>query len=243
MSVLSTLKRVVSKTNGTINNFHVGVPSFSFNKGFKIDTEEVTSLSDLVTSIENSVGTINSTANVALCALSVATDPTMSLKVLGQVMGSLEGVLADVLDTIIDAVEGQIEQAISNTVGAVFSLIEAVLTLIEQITNIFNTIYELVQSLSKLAELEWKRSLSDDECVSMMASIAACYLNKWLGPLITEFESDALSTIRSEGNRINSKIKDEFGDVDEIRYYLNQESRLLNKANTQLKSLNNIFAA
>lgn len=238
-SLVSTLANVVKKTNSIVNETHLSIPAFSLSEGFEID--ENLSLQGLVNSIKDSAGNVAQGVTIGICAFSMIYPYTNGIHALEQVFAGVAAELADVLDTIVSALEGQIELALQNTVGAVFAIIEAVLTLLDAIMKILDTIISLVSNFRKLGDLKVDQWWDDEECIATMASLAACYLNKILGPILDDFKKDVVADINSLGNGLQDKIKEKLGDGQEIRNYLNQESKLLQKANTQLRGLHNLL--
>ena len=71
----------------------------------------------------------------------------------------------------------------------------------------------------------------------MLSAIAACYLNKLLGPYIEQFTSDMIGRVNQIGNTLNQKLYDSFQDINMFSSYANQEAFLLQKANLQIKGL------
>lgn len=91
------------------------------------------------------------------------------------------------MDTIVSALEGQIQLILEETIGSVFAVFEAVLTLLDAIGNIVNIIIDIIDGFKRLGRLKLEKWWNDEECIALMSSLAACYLNKWLGPLIDDF--------------------------------------------------------
>lgn len=60
------------------------------------------------------------------------------------------------METITDAIAGQIEAILYDTIGSVFTVLEAVLSLLQSITSIFNTIGKIVSQFTKIGELNLK---------------------------------------------------------------------------------------
>lgn len=221
---------------------HIAFPSVVLRNGLEIEMDEGLNLGGLVNSINESVSNVTYAGKVGVCAVGTLLNfPQGALNVATQIFDSLASVAADVMETITDAIAGQIEAILYDTIGSVFTVLEAVLSLLQSITSIFNTIGKIVSQFTKIGELNLKDLYDQQACEGILASIAACYLNKLIGPKIDEFEQEALKSIREVGSDLHERIAKNFDDIDEVRYYMNQETKMLNKANTQLKGLTNLF--
>ena len=220
---------------------HIAFPSVVLKNGIGVEMDEGLNLAGLVNSVNESVANVTYAGKVGVCAIGTLLNPASALNVITSVFDSIASVAADVMETITDAIAGQIEAILYDTIGSVFTVLEAVLSLLQSIVSIFNTIGKIVSQFTKIGELNLKDLYDQQACEGILASIAACYLNKLIGPKIDEFEQEALKSIREVGSDLHERIAKNFDDIDEVRYYMNQETKMLNKANTQLKGLTNLF--
>lgn len=220
---------------------HIAFPSVVLKNGIGVEMDEGLNLAGLVNSVNESVANVTYAGKVGVCAIGTLLNPASALNVITSVFDSIASVAADVMETITDAIAGQIEAILYDTIGSVFTVLEAVLSLLQSIVSIFNTIGKIVSQFTKIGELNLKDLYDQQACEGILASIAACYLNKLIGPKIDEFEEEALRSVREVGSDLHERIAKNFDDIDEVRYYMNQETKMLNKANTQLKGLTNLF--
>ena len=220
---------------------HIAFPSVVLKNGIGVEMDEGLNLAGLVNSVNESVANVTYAGKVGVCAIGTLLNPASALNVITSVFDSIASVAADVMETITDAIAGQIEAILYDTIGSVFTVLEAVLSLLQSIVSIFNTIGKIVSQFTKIGELNLKDLYDQQACEGILASIAACYLNKLIGPKIDEFEKQAPKSIREVGSDLHERIAKNFDDIDEVRYYMNQETKMLNKANTQLKGLTNLF--
>jgi hypothetical protein len=94
------------------------------------------------------------------------------------------GVLMDVYKQIADAVAAQVGMAVSQIVGVVTNVVTAFTNMISSIILIAKAIQDMFENWTKWADWIWEVEIEAENCKDMLSAIAACYLNKFLGPYI-----------------------------------------------------------
>lgn len=84
--------------------------------------------------------------------------------------------------------------------------------------------------------------MSDEECEYMFATMAACMLNKFLGPKLKEFENKISGKITEAGDKLNSAISEGLADVNTVSSYLEREQFMMEKATKQLNGINSLIS-
>lgn len=79
--------------------------------------------------------------------------------------------------------------------------------------------------------------LNKNECIELYSSIAACLLNKFLGPFVDKFTEKVVGGINDVGEEFNNMLFEELQDVNTLSSYINQEAFLLEKASLQMRGL------
>lgn len=244
MGLLSSMGKVVNFTNKLIgvtnpqfSHANVSVGSWGRILGLG-DSLSFNSLSDIRQSISDIKGAISQTVTTAACLKYMLWDnPAEMLNFLDQLATGVMGAIGSVVDQIIDAISFQISNAVSQVVGAIVSLVGALQSLWESILLLTEIIIDTVKSWGEWGELSLELDLQKENCKDMFASIAGCYLNKFLGSYLDEFAEKAVNQINTIGTEFNNILYDELQDVNTFSSYARQESFLLKKAAIQIKGL------
>lgn len=237
-SFLNSLQHLVQGTQNLVDGSGgLCMPSIVLRNGMGIDIETDLSLQGVVNTILDSASNVRQAAQIGVCAVGAAINPEVGMSLIADIFDSIATVAADVMETITDAIAGQIEAILQETIGSVFAIVEALLTLLQALVNIINTIGQIIDHFKSIGDISFKDFWDAERCEGLLASIAACYLNKLLGPLIDDFQNEALNTISEVGGDLNERITKNFDDAGTVRMYLEQENKLLKKANTQLKGV------
>lgn len=232
MGLLSSMQDIVSKTNQFMNSFHVSIPTGKVGEIFGIEDIEINSLSDLAGAVQEAGSIVALGYNMASCAMNASTWTGL----IESLSFGISAAMMDIAQNISSAISAQIRAAFQQIMGTLLNLVMSVM-------NLFSSIMLLWESFKKLGD--WAdvslKSLNfakdRQNCVDMMSSIAACYLNKFLGPILDEFESDVIDSINEFGNSLNNKISEELEDTQILTDYINRESFLLKKASIQISGL------
>ena len=235
MGILSTMNEVVETTNKFVNSidaFHCNVPTGRIGKILGVDDIQIRGLSDISSAVGEIGGAVAQSINMIDCATSLSTWNGL----LGALAYGLSDVALGMLQTIQEAIAVQLRAAVQQVVGTLINFFTSIMNLISNICLLFRAIMDL-SSWFDLSLDNLKLSINREECVSMMASIAACILNKYLGEFLDEVESDVLDAINDVGNVINNKITDALEDTNLMASYINREAFLIKKAQMQIAGL------
>lgn len=102
---------------------------------------------------------------------------------------------------------------------------------------LFDIICDTVKSWFDWSNTKIELELQQENCKDMFASIAACFLNKYLGNYLDDFAEKTVSKIKEMGNQLNEEIYEGLQDVNTFSSFAKQESFLLKKAYIQIKGL------
>jgi hypothetical protein len=116
-------------------------------------------------------------------------------------------------------------------------LISALQNLVASVLLIFDAIVDFIKNLSDYADLTFDLQLEKEAYVQFYSSIAACLLNKLLGPYINEFSRKLVGKINEFGNNFNDMLYEGLQDVEVFSSYAKQEAFLLKKASIQMQGL------
>lgn len=219
--------------------FNLSIPSVTLDNIVSVEKDQVSSLSQLYSSVVDSVQNLNQLAHTAYCIGMVITDPAMLLNVLNQIAGSVAAVAYDMAQRIASLIENQILAAFGQIAGTILHVVTSVLNFLQALLNIYNAIKRIIENLSKLSLDNLDDFMSKEQCEMMLAMMGACLLNKLFGDKLNEFESKVTKAINDTGNKINDAISKELTDVNNMATYVDHEAFLMNKATEQL----NLFTA
>lgn len=232
MGLLKTMENIVAKTNKIMNSIHVSIPTGKVGQILGIEDIEINSLSDLAGAVQEVGSSVALGYNMATCALNYNTWTGL----LESMAFGLSAAALEIGENIMQAINSQIRAAFQQIFGTLLNLVMSILNLISSIMLLWQAIMKLEEwtdvSLSAL-----KFANNKENCVQMMSSIAACYLNKFLGPILDEFENDVIDSINELGNSLNNKISEELENTQILSDYINRESFLLKKASIQISGL------
>lgn len=242
MSLSSAMSKIVGFTNDLVgltsaSSTHANIPSSSFTRIMGIEGDlSFGSLSDIKNSIGEIKEGIAQTASIVYCAYTLATSK-QGLAFLDQLVTGVAGVIGAITDQIIDAIAVQISNAAQQVIGCVTSVIDALQNLVASVLILAEAIVDMAQSWTHWADLKIELEIEEENCKDMFSSIAACLLNKYLGPYIEEFTDKIVGKINEVGNNFNNALYEGLQDANTFASYANQEAFLLKKASIQMKGL------
>ena len=227
MGILSTMNDVVESTNKFVNSiesFQCNIPTGKVGEFLGIDDIQVQGLSDIGNAVGEAVSGVTQAISTAYCMTTAEGWSGM----MGGIAYGLTDVAIGMMQTITDAISAQLRAMVQQIIGTLINFMTSIMNLIASICLLFKAIADLSSWLD-IARKDLALSIKKEECGSMMASIAACILNKYLGEFLDEFESDIVDSINDVGNFVNNKIADAMEDVNLMSSYINRESFLLKK--------------
>ena len=243
MSINSQMQKIMSfssKIVGAINFKSIGcnIPSNKVMQALGIEGDlSFNSLSDIMYSLQELKQGAATGFNAAMCAYTIGTSWAETSTFLGQLMDGVVGAISSVVDQIWDAVACQITGLVNQAIGTFLNLIDAFQSLITSVLLLADSIKNFVIGLGELANIKWETSLKEEQCRNFYASIAACFLNKYLGPYLDQFTNKVTSAINEAGANINDFLYEELQDVNIFSSYAKQEAFLMKKASLQINGL------
>lgn len=241
-NINNQMQKIISFTSkivGAVNSKSVGcnLPVNSVLSVLGVDSElSFNSLSDSINSIQQLKGAVAQGANMVNCAWTLMTT-SQGLDFLGQLAAGALGAVSSVVEQIWDAIAVQIHAAVSQVVGTFLNLVDAFQSLITSVLLLADSILNFFGSLSEFANLTFKLKLEQKECADFYASIAACLLNKYLGPYLDEFTNKVVTQVNELGGDFNALLYQELQDVNIFSSYAKQQAFLLKKASLQINGL------
>lgn len=235
MGILSTMNDVVESTNKFVNSiesFQCNIPTGKVGQFLGIDDIQIQGLSGLSSAVGEVASGVTQGLSLAYCMLS----PEGWAGMLGGIAYGLTDAAFGMLQTIQEAISAQLRAAVQQIIGTLINFVTSIMNLIANICLLFKAIADL-SSWFDLGSKSLKLAIEREECGSMMASIAACILNKYLGEFLDELESDIVDSINEVGNAVNNKIADAMEDVNLMSSYINREAFLIKKAQIQVAGL------
>lgn len=233
MGLLKTMEGIVSKTNNLVNSFRVKIPLSKAGDILGLeDLRDVESLSDLKDSVSEVVGVAVSTFNLVTCLFSAEGWSGM----ISSILFNLSTATMQILQQVFDAIAVQLRAAFNQIISSLMNFITSIL-------NLISTILLLIDAIIGLADwfnLSWNKfrlAFNRENCAELMSSIAACYLNKFLGPLFDKIEQKLVGAVNDAGAALNNFLSEQLEDVNTMSDYLDRESFLLKKAAIQLNGL------
>lgn len=214
--------------------FGINFPTVTLNNFLSIETEEVTSVSGLLSSVVESVENLNQLAHMAYCVGWLVTHPGEMLDILGMIASNALAVAYGMAERITSVLEGQIMGAISQVGGTILNVVTSVLNFLDALVNIYEAIKNGIENLSKISLGSWNDFMTDEDCKMMFAFMGACLMNKLFGSKLEEFERKITNKITETGAKINDAIAEELTDVNNVANYVNHESFMMNKATEHL---------
>lgn len=232
MSLLESMERLVSKTSGFLNSFHVSIPTGKVGEILGVDDIEINGINDVGNAVQEVGGAISLGFNLVNCGLMGSTWAGM----LEHITFSLSTAVLDIAETITQAIAAQLRAAFNQILGSLLRLVTAIMSLIQTILLLWDAIKGLA-SWFDISTKKFINVLNREQCVDFYSSIAACMLNKFLGPLLDKFEADALKVVNDAGNEFNNFISEQMEDLDVVSNYIERETFLIEKAKIQIEGL------
>jgi hypothetical protein len=116
------------------------------------------------------------------------------------------GAMSSIVNQIWDAVATQIAAAAGMIIGTALNLIKSLQSLITSALLLLDSIVTFFTSLKDWAKLRFQLAMEESECANFMSAIAACLLNKYLGPYLDEFTDSIVGKINEFGNNFNEAL-------------------------------------
>lgn len=232
MSLLDSIEKMINKTSNFMNSFKVSIPTGKVGEFLGVDDIEINGIGDIGNAVQEAGGAVSLGFNLLNCGLMGSTWAGM----LESILFNLSTAVLDIAETIMSAIAAQLRAAFNQILSTLFSLVTSIMSLIKTIFALWDAIKGLASwldvSLGKFVNI-----LNREQCVDLYSSIAACLLNKFLGPLLDEFESDALNAVNKVGNKFNDFISEQMEDVDVLTSYIDRENFFIQKAKIQIEGL------
>ena len=242
MGLLSSMKKITNWTNKIVNitsgsqsgtNLPTNAVTRALGLGEELGIGSLEEIKDTILQISSGIKKGYTMVNCAIDLFSI----DAGLEFLYKLARGLDNAIQEVIDEFFDAVATQVSLAAQQVIGAITSFIDAIANLINSVLLIAEALKELWDSWTTWSDWHFDWEYNKDACVEMYSSIAACLLNKLLGPYLDKFTEKVTGKINEIGNDFNNKLYDELQDVNTFSSYANQESFLLKKASIQMKGL------
>lgn len=199
-------------------------------------------MGEIVTGVVSSAKNLIQVGKMAYCAGQMLTNPGMMLNVLDVLAGNAFGAATEMAGRLAALVRGQLVQGIGQIVGSVSGLIGSAFSFLGSIANLVASIKDFVNGLFSLGESDWDAFMSEEECEYMFATMAACMMNKFLGSKLQKLEGKISSEIIESGDKMNSFLADQLGDVNSVSSYMERERFMMEKATKQINGINNLIS-
>lgn len=231
--ITSFTRKLTDATNPSFSGANVSVGAWG--KYIGLNDLSFNSITSTRNSIENIKSSIAQTINIGYCVANFLSNSDQILGFLDQLFTGAMGAISSVVDEIYDAVAYQISRAVNQVFNSFISLVDALKSLIGSIMTLCGVIVETISSWFDWSNLKLKLDLQEENCKDMFATIAACFLNKFLGSYLDEFTKEVTDKINQYGNDINAMIYEGLQDVETFSAFARQESFLLHKASIQIQ--------
>lgn len=229
-----------SKIVGAVNSKSIGcnIPTNSFMQALGIEDDlSFGSMSDIVTSIGEIKDAAATVGTMVKCSAVVFSDWNEFSGLMSQLIDGALGAIGSVVDEIWDAVACQIMGLANQVIGAFLSIVQAFQQLITSVLLLADAIKNFCLGLTDLANFKFELGIKQSQCRNFFASIAACLLDKFLGPYLDEFSEKVTDAINKGGNELNEALYQELQDVRVFSSYAEQQSFLMKKASMQINGL------
>lgn len=239
-SSMAKITRFTSKlTSLTPNNLHANIPANGITTLFGVEGDYgFGSISDIKNSISDLKEGVATAATIGYCSYVMFSDGRKTARgILANIATGSAAIITDIWNQIADAIAAQVSMAVGQIIGMVTNLVSALQNLVASVLLLSEGILSVIKSWSDWANFAFQLEIEKENCKDMFSAIAACYLNKILGPYIEQFTSTVVGKINEIGNTFNEALYDSFQDVNMFSSYANQEAFLLQKANIQIKGL------
>lgn len=231
-------------TSFTPSSLTANIPATSFTKALGLDGDySFNSITDIKNSISELKERMGTAASLTYCTAIVAyhTFTGSNIGGIGAVLRNMAtgamGIIAEIWQQIADAVAAQVGMVVGQIVGTIVNLVSALQNLVVSIATLATAIGNMFKDWFDWSKFNIQLEIEAENCKDMLSAIAACYLNKLLGPYIEQFTSKVVGKINEVGNNFNELLYDEFQDINMFTSYSNQEAFLLQKASLQIKGL------
>ena len=236
MSKLSSLtNKLTGSDNGGKGLFNLSIPGCSLGGLIPVTKEtEVHSLGDLLESVTDTIGNLNTIAHMAYCLGEVANEKSM-LRILDNITNSILAVAYEMAMRIASVMGAQILGMFGTVAGTILNLVNAIFDFLTSVVKLYETLMAIWDNIRHRALGNWDDFMSQSDCEYMFASIAACIINKLFGDKLRKFEMEVTQKITETGQKWNSAIASELADTNNLANFVRHESFMVNKANDQLR--------
>lgn len=244
MSLNSSLSKITSFTSKltsfTPNNLRANIPSNAFTDALGIGGESMGfgSISEIKQSIGLAKQSIAQAATLGWCSFVLFEDGgKTALGVLTNIATGAMAIVTDIYQQVMQAIAAQVSAAVGQIIGAITSIVSALQNLVTSVLILAEGILGVFNSWLDWSDFQIELEIERQNCKDVLSSIAACYLNKLLGPYIEQFTSKIVGKINQVGNTFNSELYNALQDTNTLASFANQEAFLLQKASIQIKGL------
>lgn len=243
-SFINEMQKIVSFTSklvGAVNSNAIGanIPTNTIMQALGIEDDlSFNSVADTIESLNELKDTAVYGINMARCAIVMATNEKgQTGNFLAAMEQSLVGAIASVVNQIWDAVAIQVSNAVGQIIGTFLNIVKSLQSLLTSVLLLFDSIKNFIVGLADFAKLRFELLLKQEQCASFLSSIAACLLNKYLGPYLDQFTNSVVGKINEFGNNFNEALYEGLQDANVFASYAQQEAFLMKKASLQINGL------
>lgn len=247
-NVLSDITKAISKNSTTTPLNLPGINASVTGNLLEVIPEAGRTITELSTKISNAAANITQIVNQAYCIGEALTNPAMLLDLVGMVGNAASAIAKGIAERMTKLIKDQITQALSSITGTINGAISNVKGYIDQVSSFINELeatYKAIQNfkinISFDANIELKDFATQEDCEFTFAMMGACLLGKLMGNKLQEFEQKVSSQIINAGSSVNDAINDAMTDVGNVGNYVEKQKFMLQKAEKQLKGVNQIL--
>lgn len=236
MAIFKTLNQLMS--GGATGLLDVNIPSFDFVNGY-VSKNKVSSIGEAVGSVVDSVQNLMQLTQITWCIL--ANPGAFFGGGVNLLLGGVLGIAGDIANRLAGLIRGQITQALGQITGAVSNLVGSIFSFLNGIVGILDAITDLIKKIEDINASQFEFFIDEEECSYVFAAIAACLLNKLLGPKLTVLENKISKKIIEVGSDLNESIADVVNEPNVVSSYIQREAFFMNKAERQIRGLSNFI--
>ena len=236
MSKLSSLtNNLVGGSNTGKGLFNLSIPGYSLGGLIPVTQEtQAHSLGDLVESVTDTIGNLNTIAHMAYCLGEVANEKSM-LRILDNITNNILAVAFEIAERIASVMGAQILGMFGTVAGTILNVVNSIFDFLTSIVRLYETLMAIWDNIRHRALGNWSNFMSQEDCEYMFSTIAACIINKLFGDKLRKFEMEVTQKITETGQKWNSAIASELADTNNLANFVRHESFMVNKANDQLR--------
>jgi hypothetical protein len=223
--------------NSSSRLLDIDVPTFNFTEGFFIK-KDVSSVGEAASGVADSVSNLLQATQITWCLLANFSDFIGGG--FNLLAGSVLGVAGQIADRLAALVRGQIVQALGQITGSISNLFNSITSYLNAAVGIADALTDIIKQIANIRKRNWKFFIEEEDCAYVFAAMAACLLNKILGPKLTELEQKVSKKIIEVGSDLNDSIADSVKDANVVSSYIERETFYMNKAEKQIRGLSNM---